>query len=132
MIAVGACRERTGELDRAAEVPDGLEIRGASARELARLLTIRDRLAQVASLLVVMRQHLELRRELVCELRLEDLGDARVVLPSGSAQQRLVGRVLDQGVLEGVSGAGGDAALVEELCAPQLLERRSESLRFER
>src|SRR5262245_30681877 len=132
MVAIWPCRELLGELDRAPEVSDGLEIRGASGRELARLLAVRDRLAQVARLLVVMCQHLELRRDLLREPGLEDRCDARVVLPSGTAQQRLVSGVLDQGVLEGVRDAGRDAALVEELRTRQLLERLSERLRFER
>src|SRR5262245_4491934 len=132
MIAIGPFGELEGEVDRAAEVSDGLEIRGASGRELACLLAVRDRLAQVARLLVVMRQHFELRRNLLRKPGLEDLRDAGVVLPPGAAQQRLVRRVLDQGMLEGIGDAGRDATLVEELRTRQPLERRSERLRLER
>ena len=55
-----------------------------------------------ASFVVVMCQQLGLRENGFGELGFECLGDALMVLLAGAFQQRLVGRVLDQGMFEAV------------------------------
>ena len=56
------------------------------------------------------------------------LGDPGVALLARRLEQRLVGRVLDQRVLEGVGGVGRRAAAEDQLGGDQLVERGSESL----
>ena len=53
-----------------------------------------------------MRQHFGLRLGGLREALGQHLGNALVVLLPGAPQQRLVGRVLNQGVLEGVGRLG--------------------------
>ena len=66
------------------------------------------------------RDHLGLGRDALGEAFFQHLGDARVELLARALEQRLVRRVLDQRVLEGVGRRRRRAALVEQLGVHQL------------
>jgi hypothetical protein len=69
---------------------------------LASPLPVDHRLSAKARLGVVMRQEFGLRLGGVGKARLQHLGNALMVLLARAAQQRLIGCVLDQGMLEDV------------------------------
>ena len=69
-----------------------------------------------------MRHDLGIRLDHVGEAGFQEFRRLPVVLLAGSSQQRAVGSVLDQRVLEDVSGAWRAAALVEKLGLDQLPE----------
>jgi hypothetical protein len=56
------------------------------------------------------------------KLRLQDLGNALMVLLPRTPEQRLIRRVLDQGVLEEVRRLRRESPLVEELRRNQLVQ----------
>ena len=56
---------------------------------------------------VVMRQQLGLGLDGLGKLRFQHLGNALVILLPGALEQRLIGRVLDQGMLEDIGACGG-------------------------
>ena len=69
-----------------------------------------------------MGQQLGLGGAEVGKLRLQHLGNALMVLLAGAAQQGLIGRILDQGVLEAIHGLRWQPLLVEEFRLHQLLQ----------
>ena len=69
-----------------------------------------------------MRQQLRLGLGGLREARCQDLRNALVILLPGALEQRLIGRILDEGVLEHVGGLGRGAALVEELGLHELMQ----------
>jgi hypothetical protein len=92
---------------------------------LARLLPIGNGLRREACLGVVVRQQFGLGRGGLGELGLQDLRNALVILLPCAPQQRLIGRILYQGMLKEVGRLGEYAALVEQfgldkLCQPVL------------
>ena len=71
-------------------------------RPLPRPLPVADRLLREPRLRVVVRQQLGLRLDDLGKLRLQHLGNALVVLLPRALEQRLIGRLLDQRMLEDV------------------------------
>ena len=69
-----------------------------------------------------MRQQFGLRLGGLGKLRLQHLRNALVVLLAGAPQQGLIGRVLDERMLEEVGRLGGSAPLVHQLRLHQLLQ----------
>jgi hypothetical protein len=82
------------------EVRDRFQIGRALNGALPRLLPVGESLRCEPGLGIVMGQQLGLRLAALRKMRLQHLGNALVVLLAGTPQQRLIGRVLDQGMLE--------------------------------
>ena len=80
-------------------------------RPAARLLPQRDRLLGPFRLGVVVRQQLGLGRRGVRQTLLDDPGDLAVQLLPAAPEQRVIGGLLHQGVLEGVHRLGRRALL---------------------
>ena len=97
-------------------------MRRVPRRALARLEPIRHGPFGGARFAVVVGQQLGLRLDDLRELALQQLGDLPVILLAGAPQQRLVGGVLDQRVLEDVAGPRRPAALIEQLGLDQLAQ----------
>ena len=74
------------------------------------------------SLGIVLRYQLGLRSHRLGELRLQRLGHLLVHLLAGALEQRRIGRILDQGMLEAIGGARRSAPLIEQLRCHQLLQ----------
>ena len=81
---------------------DGFEIGRALDRPLARPLPVGKGLSPKSRLGIVMGQQFGLCLGRLRKLGLQDLRNVLVVLLPCTLQQRLVGRVLDQGMLEDV------------------------------
>ena len=114
-MALARLRQRPDEIEGAPQMADGLLVRRPPRRTLARLLVVRARRRGQPRLVVVPRDHLGLGRDARGEALFQHLGDARVQLLARALEQRLVRRLLDQGVLEGVRGRGRLAAREEDL-----------------
>jgi len=67
-------------------------------------------------------QQLRLRLADLGKARLHHLGNALMVLLSGAPQQGLIGRVLDQGMLEAVHCLWRQALLVQKFRRHQLVQ----------
>ena len=98
------------------EMANRLLVRRALRRALPGGQPVRDGLRTQTGLGVMVRQQLGLGLADLGELRLQHLGNALVVLLAGTLQQRLIGRVLDQGVLETVRRLRWQPLLIQELC----------------
>ena len=68
-----------------------------------------------ARLRVVVRQQFRLRGADLGEARLQHVGNALMVLLAGTAEQRLIGRILDEGVLEEVGRLRRQPPLLQQL-----------------
>ena len=79
-----------------------LHIRRALDGALTRPLPVGYGLCAEARLGIVVREQLRLCLADLGKARLHHLGNALMVLLAGTAQQSLIGRLLDQGMLEGV------------------------------
>ena len=120
-------RQRLEGREAAREVLRRLGVRAAQEGSFAGLLPGRECSLRVAGLRVVVGEQLRVRGG---ELR-ESLGErprgGAVQLASPALEQRPVGGVLHEGVLEGVAGVGREAAREEQLCVREprqrLLER---------
>ncbi len=75
-----------------------------------------------ARLAVVAREELRLRLDCLRQLVLNIFRHPAVIVLAGALEQRAVGRVLDQRVLEDVARALAAPALVEQLVVHQLTE----------
>ena len=93
-----------------------LDVRRAFDGYLSRSLPIGDGLYTQARLGVVLRQQLRLRLADLGKARLHHLGNMLMVPLAGTAQQRLIGRVLDQRVLEEIRRLRWQPLLIQELC----------------
>ena len=106
-------RGRSGQgrdlVECARELLRGLDQRRARQRPLSRLAPKARGLLDQASLGAMTRQQFGLVLGNVRELTFQGFGDASVKCASGLAQQRAVGRVLHQRVLEQVAGMRGHA-----------------------
>ena len=78
-------------------------------------LPVGDGLRLEPGLGVVMRQQLGLGLAVLGKLRLQHLRNALVILLPRALQQRLIGRVLDQGMLEDIRRLRRQPPLVEQL-----------------
>ena len=92
------CEQR----DPGGAVADGFQIGRAVAGLLAGLLPVGNGLLVATSRGVVMRQQLGLRLDQLGKPCLQHLGNVLVILLPRAPEQRLIGRVLDEGMLEGV------------------------------
>ena len=102
---------------------DGLDVARACRRALAGLAPARDRLLDQPRGGVVKGEQLRPRLDHVGESLDQDLGDALVMLLLRALEQRRVGDVLDERVLEEVPRARGPASLVNQLGGGELRER---------
>ena len=116
---VGKGRE---QLQRLAEVADRFRQRRALTRPPPRLVPVFDRLLGEPRLRAVVRQKFWLHVRRLRESLLEDARDAGVQLLAAGLEQRLIGGVLDQRVLEAVGGLGRRAAAEHQLGCDQLVE----------
>src|SRR6266436_3051326 len=95
-------RLRLEEMQRPLEGCDSLAVGGARGRELTRPAPIGGRLARQAGLGEMVSDDLGLAFGYRREPLDQDIGDARMQLPTSALEQRAVGSVLYQRVLEGV------------------------------
>jgi hypothetical protein len=68
-----------------------------------------------------MGQQFGLRRDGLGKLCLQDLGNLLMVLLPRAREQRLIGNVLNEGMLEAVRGLGGHTPLIEQFRLHQLV-----------
>ena len=102
------------------EVTDRFHMGRAPSGALAGPLPVAHGLLRQARLGVVVRQQLGLRLGEVGKALGHHLRRALVVLLPGAPQQRLIGRILHQGMLERIGGLRRHAPLVEHLGLHQL------------
>ena len=99
-----------------------------STGALASLLPVAHRLGTEARFGVVMRHQLWLGSHGVGKLRFQHLRNTLVILLPRALQERLIGRILDEGVLEDVAAARRQTALVDQFSLHEprqpLLQRR--------
>jgi hypothetical protein len=95
-------------------VADGFQIGRAVAGLLARPLAVGNGLLVETRFRVVPGEQLGLGLDHVGKLRLQNLGNALVVLLPGAPEQRLVRGILHQGVLKDIGRLRGMAPLVEQ------------------
>ena len=88
-------------------------------RELAGAAEIGDRVAVLRGLQEMVGDELRLRLDDLGQLARERRGDAAVIAAARAAQQRLVGHVLDEPVLEHVAGPGRRMAAADEVACPR-------------
>ena len=92
------------QLDPSGAVADGFQIGRAFTGLLTCPLPVANGLLCEPSLSIVMGQQLGLRLAALGKARLQHLGNALMVLLAGATQQRLIGHVLDECMLERVGG----------------------------
>ena len=115
------------------QMGDGLVVGGAAQRQRAGQLPVLQGLGAQPGLAEVLGHQVGPRRRGFREQRNQGLGDLAVDLLPGGAQQRLVGRVLDQRVLEGIGrrrrGIGGIDQIELQQPAQHQLERGAAAAR---
>jgi hypothetical protein len=121
-MALARLRQCRDEIEGASHMADGLLVRRPLRGALARSLVVPNRLRDQPRLIVVSRNHLGLGGDALGEALLQHLGDARVQLLARALEQRLVRRLLDQRVLEGVRRRGRLAAREENFRVDQAPE----------
>ena len=97
------------------EVTDRLQMGRTLKRLLSSPLPGAHRLLAQPGLGVVLRYHFGLRLSGLRKARRQHVRDALVVLLAGAAQQRLIGRVLDQRMLKGIDCLWWHTSLVHNL-----------------
>ena len=105
-----------------AQVGDRFQIGRASSGQLAGAAPIGNRPLRQARVGQMPSQHLRPGLGDVREPLFQHLGDPGMQLLAPRLEERLVGRVLDQGVLEAVGRLGRRAAAEDQLGADQLFE----------
>jgi hypothetical protein len=118
-----AVRQRSEKLQTSREVIDCFHVRRALDRSLPGILPIRQGLLYETRLTVVMRQQLGLSFDGLREPRFYRARDLFVIPLPRALEQRLVGRILDQRMLEHIARPWWLATLVEELGVDQLGKR---------
>ena len=103
------------QYNRFAKLRDCLAVRRARLRLLAGALVVRNRFVGLPSQFCVPRHHLRLGRRAIGELREQHFEDAAVELAACALEQRLVGCLLYQRMLEGVTGLRRFAAHEQDL-----------------
>src|SRR5712691_7023433 len=98
-----------------AEMPQSFDMGGALDGTPASLLPVANSLLQQTGFGVVMRQQLGLGRGSVKKLLRQDLGNALVDMLPSTLEQRLIGGVLDQRVVENIAGLRWYTALIDDL-----------------
>jgi hypothetical protein len=120
---LGALRcvwERGEQREPALHMGDGFDIGRAMERPGAGLLPVAHGLGVAPGFGVVVRQDLGLGRDNVWKPGFEELRNLLVVLLPGAFQQRGIGSILDECMLENVAGTGWPAPLIEEFGAHEL------------
>ena len=114
--------QRLDQLEPFAQVSDRFHVGRAAGGQLAGAAPVGNRPRRQARLGQMLGQHFRLGLGDLGKPLLERLGDAGVQLLAPGLEQRLVGRVLDQGVLEAVGRLGRGAAAEDQLGGDQLVE----------
>lgn|GEM_PF-4317947 len=122
MVAFGRLLQRLDQLERFAQLGDGFGIRRSLLRAFARLLPECDCLLIEASLSEVVSEQFRTIFSSLGKLLLQDFGDAAVKRLPFLLQQRFVGRVLNQGVLERPCGSWRTPSTGHDLGPDQLVE----------
>src|ERR1700720_2393315 len=115
-----AVREPLEQIYRRSETTDRINMRRALQRLLPCAPEIFDRLADVIAAAVMMRQLTQMIVQLLGEHRLQCVSGALVQEFAASNQQRVVGDLLRERMLENVLSIGEDRLLVDELGRPQI------------
>ena len=115
-------RQGRHKLDALLEMRDGLGAGRAKDRALARALPVRHSLRRQPGFGVVVRGKFGVRVSHLGETLLQHLRNPRMVLVADAAQERLVGGLLDKGVLEDVGGRWRSAPAVHEFGLDQPVE----------
>ena len=121
-IAIGRRRHRVQGLEAVLQVADGFGVGRAAHRQLAGLEPALERLRVLLAGEVVMGDLFALRRVAGMASVLHRGGDPQVDLLALAPEQRVVGRVADQRVLERVAGLDAEAAPVDEAGLHQLAQ----------
>ena len=121
-IAIGRRRHRVQGLEAVLQMADGFRVGRAAHRQLARLEPALERLRVLLAGEVVMGDLFALRDVAGLTSILHRSGDAQVDLLALAPEQRVVGRVADQRVLERVAGLDAEAAPVDEAGLHQLAQ----------
>ena len=103
-LARRVVRVRLDEIERVLQVPDGFRVRRSLDRAQTCNAQISDSMSGQPSLFKVMRHPFGLCLHNLRELRLQGFGDVVVKLLTLAAQKAVIGRILDEGVLEDVRG----------------------------
>jgi hypothetical protein len=119
---LGGVRESREQLQPVAEMADRFHVGRALEGALAGALPVGNSLRHRTGLRIMMRQQFGLGLAAFGEARLQYLGNVLMVLLAGAPQQGLIGRVLDQGMLEEVRRLRWQTLLVQELRRHQLLQ----------
>ena len=112
--ALGGVWQSFEQIQPLAEVTDRLYVGRALAGSLPCPLPIRDRLLNQSSLGVMMGKEFRLRFLDVRETRFQHLRNLLVILLAFALEQRLIGRVLNQRMLEEVGCLRREPALIEQ------------------
>ena len=91
-------------------------------RPFAGPLPVHRRRSRQAGLGIVVRDQLRAGLDRIGEVALEQFGDLAVILQARAPEQRLVGGVLDQRMLEDVARTRRPAALIEQFGLDQAAE----------
>src|SRR6266446_5203964 len=91
-----------------------LDVSRAFDGYLSRLLPVGNGLLCEPRLGVVMSQQFGLRLDQLGRLYLQNLGNALVILLPRAPEQRLIGCILNEGMLKDIGGLGWYAPLVEQ------------------
>ena len=118
----GGLRQGAEQLQASGSVTGGFAVSGALQCSSASRLPVQDRLRGQAGLGVMVGQQFGPCFDDLWESGFQCIGDALVVLLARALEQRLVGGLLDQCVLEAVRRLWRAALLVQELGGHQLFE----------
>ena len=119
LVAVSAFGRRHEKVYRRFKMIGCRRIGPRPHRPLARALPVGNGLVGEPRLGVVVRLQFRFGRDSRGKLALQHLGDLSVIVLAGPFEQRLIGRVLHQCVLEQVPRAGRSTPLVEQLGVDQ-------------
>ena len=120
--ASSGVRQYAEQLQAAGRLARGFAVGGAFQCSSASRLPIRDRLRVQAGLGVVVGEEFGLGLDCLRKLGFQSGGDALVVLLAGALQQRLIRRILYEGVLEAVGRLWRCPVFVEKLGCDKLVE----------
>ena len=115
-------RQRFDQCQASLKLIERLDVRRLPRRGHPCLVPVRDRLRWTVPFGIVMRHQFRLRARHLGKAILQQLCHPLVILLAGAFQQRLVGRILDQRMLEQIARARRAAALVEQLVSHELAE----------
>jgi hypothetical protein len=117
---LGRVREEREDRQRLAEVVKRFHMGRAPSGAFAGPLPVEHGVLRKPSLSVVLGEQLRLGFRDLGKVFGQHLGNALMVLLARTFQERLIGRILDEGVLEDVPTAWRQTALVDQLSVYQL------------